>query len=180
MYLDLNIDLSKVQESLDWMKTKLFLHTQAQSAKTRVVKRGEVYRCNFGRGIGSEMEKDRPAVILQNDIGNLKSPNTIVAPITHSSSALPCMVPIVTRTDSAGRITLDGSVNTSNTVCVSKARLGKFVDVLTPQEMKDVNISLASTLGLLPHYIELKKKLDDKLSYIDKIKFERNAAQDSI
>lgn len=79
----MNIDLNKVQRFLDWLKTQLYLDTLVVNASRRVVKRGQVYRCNFGMGIGSEMQKERPAVIVQNSIGNLKSGNTIVIPITH-------------------------------------------------------------------------------------------------
>ena len=69
----MNIDLNKVQRFLDWLKTQLYLDTLVVNASRRVVKRGQVYRCNFGMGIGSEMQKERPAVIVQNSIGNLKS-----------------------------------------------------------------------------------------------------------
>ena len=68
----MNIDLNKVQRFLDWLKTQLYLDTLVVNASRRVVKRGQVYRCNFGMGIGSEMQKERPAVIVQNSIGNLK------------------------------------------------------------------------------------------------------------
>ena len=45
-------------------------------------KRSEVYLVNFDPTIGSEIRKTRPALILQNDIGNEFSPITIVAAIT--------------------------------------------------------------------------------------------------
>jgi mRNA interferase MazF len=46
------------------------------------VKRGEVYYANLEPVLGSETGKTRPVVILQNDIGNLYSPTTIVGIIT--------------------------------------------------------------------------------------------------
>lgn len=58
------------------------------------IKRGPVYRCNFGCGIGNEMQKERPALIIQNNIANLRSGNTIVIPITHDNSTLPCVASI--------------------------------------------------------------------------------------
>ena len=45
-------------------------------------KRGDVYLINFDPTIGAEVKKTRPALILQNDIGNRHSPITIVAAIT--------------------------------------------------------------------------------------------------
>ncbi len=92
---------------------------------TYMVKRGQVYRCNFGIGIGSEMQKERPAIIIQNDIGNMKSGNTIVIPITHDVSTLPCVASLTPQYESDGiTLKLDGQANTSNIMCVSKARIG--------------------------------------------------------
>src|SRR5438445_10319875 len=47
-----------------------------------VPRRGDIYLVNFDPTIGSEIQKTRPALILQNDIGNRHSPITIVAAIT--------------------------------------------------------------------------------------------------
>ncbi len=51
-------------------------------AKQGVPKRGEVYLVNFDPTIGAELRKTRPAIILQNDVGNRYSDITIVAAIT--------------------------------------------------------------------------------------------------
>ena len=53
----MKIDLEQVQKMLDWVKTKLYLDSLASNAKTRAIKRGQVYRCNFGCGVGSELMK---------------------------------------------------------------------------------------------------------------------------
>jgi mRNA-degrading endonuclease toxin of MazEF toxin-antitoxin module len=45
-------------------------------------RRGEVYLVNFDPTLGAEIKKTRPALVLQNDIGNRYSPLTIVAAIT--------------------------------------------------------------------------------------------------
>jgi len=44
--------------------------------------RGEIWLADFGSAQGSEIGKIRPCVIIQNDIGNLYSPTTIVAAVT--------------------------------------------------------------------------------------------------
>jgi len=49
------------------------------------VKRGEIYYASLDPVVGSETEKTRPVLIIQNDIGNLYSPTTIVAVITEYS-----------------------------------------------------------------------------------------------
>ena len=54
----MKIELGQVQRMLEWLKTKLYLDSIAQNARSRAIKRGQVYRCNFGCGIGSEMQKE--------------------------------------------------------------------------------------------------------------------------
>ena len=164
------ISLSKTQQYLDWLKTKLFLDSNAENAKKRPVKRGEVFRCYLGIGIGSEESKERPCVILQHDKANLESPNTIVAPITHTSSTLPIVIPIKPKFNKFGEIVLDGNVLLGNIVCVSKARLGDFVAKLEPTEMKAVDEAIAISLGIKGHYDKLGNILEDKLTYIGKLK----------
>ena len=45
-------------------------------------RRGEVWLVNFDPTVGSEIQKTRPALIIQNDVGNRASSITIVAAIT--------------------------------------------------------------------------------------------------
>ncbi|MBM4463895.1 MAG: type II toxin-antitoxin system PemK/MazF family toxin [Chloroflexi bacterium] len=59
------------------------------------IKRGEIYWVNWNPLRGSEQAGIRPALIIQNDIGNKYSPNTIVASCTTTSrKSHPFLVPI--------------------------------------------------------------------------------------
>ena len=176
----MKIELGQVQKMLEWLKTKLYLDTIAPKARSRAVKKGQVYHCNFGCGIGSEMQKERPAVIVQNDVANSHSGNTIVVPITHDASTLPCVATITPLKDEAGNVILDGQANTSNMMCVSKARLGDFVGSLSKADMKKIDEAIAKAVGLMGYYADLNNRLEDKLEYISKIKEERNKAQDEL
>lgn len=176
----MKIDLGQVQKMLDWVKTKLYLDALSSNARSRAIRRGQVYRCNFGCGIGSEMQKDRPAVVVQNDVGNNRSGNTIVLPITHDTSILPCVANITPQMDSSGNVILDGQANASNMMCVSKARLGDLVCTLPASDMKLIDEAIAKTVGLMGYYADITRKLNDKLTYIDGIKDERNKAQDEL
>jgi mRNA interferase MazF len=65
---------------------------------TSNIKRGEIYYAALDPVIGSETGKTRPVLIIQNDIGNLYSPMTIVAVITEYSekkATYPICVPLV-------------------------------------------------------------------------------------
>ena len=177
----MQVEYIYVQKLLDWVKCALKLNNMVTNAQHRQVRRGQVYRCYFGVGIGSEMQKERPAVIIQNDSYNRSSGNTIVVPITHDSSTLSCMVPITPVYESDGVTPkLDGQANTTNIMCISKARLGDYVATLSNAEMRSIDEALAKSVGLMPHYAAITQKLNDKLSYIAKIKAERNTAQDEL
>ncbi len=176
----MDIDYMRVQKILDWVKAQIFLDATSSNAKNRLVKRGQVYRCNFGCGIGNEMQKDRPAVVIQNNPNNKSSGNTIVVPITHDKSNISCMASITTQYDSNGAVILDGQANTSNLMCVSKARLGDYVCDLPASDMKLIDEALAKTIGLMKYYAEMKSRFEDKIQYIEQIKAARNKAQDEI
>ena len=175
-----SIDLSKTQQYLEWLKTKLYFDSNASRASKRVVKRGEVYKCNLGLGIGSEECKERPCVVLQSDAGNFKSPNTIVAPITHTDSTLSIVVPIADKYNTSGEVILDGNVLLGNIVCVSKARLGDLVAKLEPSEMDDVDEAIAISMDIKRHYDKLKNIHDDKLVYIEKLKAKINNLEEEL
>jgi mRNA interferase MazF len=173
----MNIDLTKTQNYLEWLKDKLYLNAIAPAAQKRTVFRGQVYRCKLGTGIGSEECKERPCVILQYNSANKSSPNTIVAPITHTSATVPVVVPISDKLDSAGNTILDGNVLLGNIVCVSKARLGNYITDLTNDEMNKIDAAIALSLGIKHHYDTLQNMYNDKLDYIEKLKLQRETLQ---
>src|SRR3990172_7520324 len=45
------------------------------------IQRGDIWVVNLEPTIGHELRKIRPAVVIQNDLGNQRAPTTIVAPI---------------------------------------------------------------------------------------------------
>jgi len=58
------------------------------------MQRGEIYWVNFEPRKGSEQGGIRPAVVIQNDIGNRFSPTTIVAIITRTQKPYPFVVEV--------------------------------------------------------------------------------------
>lgn len=176
----MNINLIQTQQYLEWLKDKLYLNAIAPSSQKRTVYRGQVYWCKFGIGIGSEECKERPCVILQYDSANKTSPNTLVAPITHSTSNLPVVVPITNKVDSSGKVILDGNVLLGNITCVSKARLGNYITDLTANEMRAVDKAISISMNINHHYQTLQNMYDDKLQYIEKLKKSRLKLQSDL
>lgn len=176
----MDINLTKTQQYIEWLKEKLYLNAIASSAKNRIIYRGQVYHCKFGIGIGSEECKERPCVILQYNSANRTSPNTLVAPITHTTSPLPIVVPIADKFDSSGKVILDGNVLLGNITCVSKARLGNYITDLTPNEMKAVDKAISISLNINRYYQTLQNSYNDKLQYIEKLKETRSKLQSDL
>lgn len=165
----MNIDLSKTQAHLDWLKQKLFLDAMSKNAAKRTVKRGQVYNCELGMGVGSELQKKRPCVIIQNDIGNAHSAVTTIVPITHTQKSLSCFVSIADKLDSNGTVILDGSANVSAIRAIDKARIGDYICDLEQNEMKEIDKALALNTDIFKHYLTLQNMYNDKLDYITKL-----------
>ena len=178
----MNIELSNAERFISWIKTKSHLNLLSENASKRIVKRGQVYWCHFGINVGSEMSKTspRPAIIIQNHTANKNSSNTIVVPVTHNKNTLPCLVPLSPINDESGQIILDGQANTANIVCVSKARLLDLITTLSPSQMKKIDKSIAISLELMKYHENEAEKYDRLTKYTDKVKAERNTAQDQL
>jgi mRNA interferase MazF len=120
------------------------------ATKKRIVvpKRGEVYLVNFDSTIGSEIQKTRPALILQNDIGNEHSAVTIVSAITSAGEGKVYPTQVAVHPREGGL--LNPSLALLNQIrTVDKHRLGKRLGVLTPATMRKVDVALSLSVGLL-------------------------------
>jgi len=172
------MSLAQYSREIFWLDKKLYLSSLKDSVVGREVKRNEVYRCNFGIGVGSEMDKDRPSVIIQVNSFNSTSGNTIVAPITHDKGNISCLIPIKNRYDENGELVLDGKINVSNLMCVSKARLGDKVGELDADEIKDLNNALYHHLALDLYTKQLENTIKQKDKYIADLKEKRKNDND--
>lgn len=55
----------------------------------RKVLQGEIYTCDLWGAVGSEENKQRPCLIIQNNIGNKFSPTTVILPISSKKNKYP-------------------------------------------------------------------------------------------
>jgi mRNA interferase MazF len=109
-------------------------------------KRGEVYLVNLDPTMGSETKKTRPAVIIQNDVGNQYSPVTIVAPITSGDkSRYPIEVEVKAP---EGGLVNDSLVLLNQIRVIDKRRLVKPQGKLKGNTMERVDLAIKFSLGL--------------------------------
>jgi mRNA interferase MazF len=164
--------LGSIQDAkpyIQWINETVRLDALASIAKNRRVYRGQVYWCYFGINVGSEQSEKRPCVILQNNQGNINSPNTIVAPITHTKSTLATVVPIADKHDTSGKKVLDGHVLLGNITTISKSRLDSFITDLTTIEMHQINEAIAKSTDIYSLLLKYENQLKGQKKHIDNL-----------
>lgn len=165
----MNIDLGNTQAQIEWLKQKLFLDTVSNKAAIRKIKRGQVYHCELGMNVGSELQKKRPCVIIQNDIGNTHSPITTIVPITHTQKNLNCFVHIADKYDKTGNLILDGFVNVAAIRSIDKARIGDYICDVETNELTEIEKAIACNIDIMKHYVTMQNLYKDKLDHVNKL-----------
>lgn len=113
-------------------------------------RRGEVYLVNFDPTLGAEIQKTRPALIVQNDIANRHSPITIVAAIT-SQFTEPLYPTEVLITPPEGGLTTSSVVLLNQIRSIDKRRLIRRLGSLPREMMRRVDRAIQVSLGTLPN-----------------------------
>ena len=110
-------------------------------------RRGEVWVVVFDPAIGSEIRKTRPAVIIQNDVGNRWSPATIVAAISSRTARdrYPTEVEVAAP---EGGLQRDSLILLDQVRTVDKSRLTRRLGRLRFVTQTRVDDALRISLGL--------------------------------
>jgi mRNA interferase MazF len=107
--------------------------------------RGEVWVVNWNPARGSEQAGKRPALVIQNDIGNEKASTTIVAAISSSVKIYPMNVKI---DPPEGGLDRQSIIKTSQILTISKDRLEKRLGRLSAEKMEEINRAIKLSLDL--------------------------------
>jgi mRNA interferase MazF len=128
---------------------KLPPRPQGQKQKVGSVRRGEIYLCFFDPTVGHEIKKTRPALVIQNDIGNRYSPLTIVAAITSTVSAVPYPVEVVLEPTTGNGLDGQSSIRLDQIRTVDRQRLVRRLGVADSATMARVDEAIKISLGLI-------------------------------
>jgi mRNA interferase MazF len=110
------------------------------------IRRSDIVVVRLDPAEGHEMKKTRPAVVVQNDIGNQNSSTTIVAPVTGTYKGYPFEV-LVKASDSD--FEKDSSVRLDQIRVISiENRIKDVVGSLSDPVMSEVDEALKLSLGL--------------------------------
>jgi mRNA interferase MazF len=111
-----------------------------------MARRGEIYYVDWSPGRGSEQAGVRPSLVVQNDAGNRASSTTIVAAITsRTGRPYPFHVQISPAESGLPR---ESTILCEQLLTVTTDRLGRYVGMLIPDRMRDVDLALLYSLGL--------------------------------
>ena len=114
-------------------------------------KRGDIYFCNLGKQDGSLQSGARPVVILQNNVGNLYSPTTIVSPLSCNKKKLymPTHI-VICRNDvhKPKRYLTDSLIMLEQIFTINTSELIEYVGWI---DLADVGVdrAIAVSLGLI-------------------------------
>lgn len=112
-----------------------------------MIHRGDIYYANLNPVLGSEQGGQRPVLIIQNDIGNMYSPTTIVAAITSriKRAKLPTHIEI---SASRYRLEKDSVILLEQLRTIDKQRLREKIDHLDEEIMAKVNEGIEISIGI--------------------------------
>ena len=111
--------------------------------------RGDVYLVNLDPIIGKEIGKARPAVIIQNDIGNKFSPVTIIAPISSLKEITKPLPIMVSLQKGEGGLSEDSYIDCGQIRTINKElRLITKFGTLDKNKMSEVDKDLKVSLSL--------------------------------
>lgn len=110
----------------------------------KTIRRGEIWQVRFNPVKGSEIPKNRPVLVLQNDVGNRYAATTIAPAITARVEELPTLVDVEPSANNG--LCRPCAVNLNHIRTVSKSRLIARLDRLeewySPQLERAILISL--------------------------------------
>jgi len=113
---------------------------------SRETKRGEIYWVDWSPGRGSEQSGLRPALIIQNDVGNRFSPTTIVAAITTAPSRTYPFTVNITASESG--LPRDSVINLAVILTIDQTRLRDKCGELSPVKKAEVDMAIKASLAL--------------------------------
>lgn len=111
-------------------------------------RRGEIYLTNLDPTVGREIQKTRPALVIQNDIANRLSEMTIVTPITSTVRFPLNPVHVLLASGKATGLSVVSVAAFNQIRAVDRARLVKRLGVVDDETLQRVDEAIKISLGI--------------------------------
>ena len=108
-----------------------------------------MYLVEFDPARGHEIQKTRPAVIIQNDIGNRYGPITIVAAVTSKVSPVLFKVEVAVAPTKANGLSRPSAIQLGQIRSVDQSQLLQRLGAVDVATMSKVDTALKISLGLV-------------------------------
>ncbi len=112
-------------------------------------RRGEIYLTALDPTLGREIQKTRPALIIQNDVSNRLSEITIVAPITSTVRFPLSPVHVLLSADQATGLSVTSVALFNQIRAVDRMRLIKRLGTVDGQTLEHIDDAIKISLGLI-------------------------------
>lgn len=112
------------------------------------IHRGDIYYMNFGNQPGSTVHGIRPAMVIQNDVGNRHSPTLIVAAIT--SEIKKTRQPTHVLIGSQFGLPQESMLLLEQLATIDKVMLQQYIGTADAEFMKTVDRALSISVGVRP------------------------------
>lgn len=134
-------NIKELYEYIQWTNDKMNILNGVNSGLNIKPRRGEIWTCQLGKNIGSEENKIRPTIIVQNNTGNDKGPTTIIVPISNRPKKIATHIEI--RKNDYKLVEGEKNVITGTILCeqikvISKVRLGRHVATLEDDFLNNI------------------------------------------
>ncbi|MCY6370015.1 type II toxin-antitoxin system PemK/MazF family toxin [Clostridium ganghwense] len=134
-----------------WVNEQMKMNDNLIKSKKIAPRRGEIWTCELGQNIGSEENKIRPVIIIQNDTGNKNAPTTIVAPISNRPKKIAVHIELREsdyRLEEGEKNQVTGTILAEQIKVVSKVRLGRHIATVDKEFMRILDSKLKISLEL--------------------------------
>ena len=129
------------------MKYNLEMQMKADVSLQAIIRRGDIFMADLPKGIGCEQGGRRPVVVIQNDVGNFRSPLVIVASVTGARKRpIPTHVPL----GKAQGLSRPSLLLLESIYTIDKTRLMQYVGHLQPEKIMQMDRAAGISIGLLP------------------------------
>lgn len=144
-------NIKKLNNYVSWVTEQIKMNDNALKDIRVIPRRGEIWTCELGQNVGSEENKIRPVIIIQNDTGNKNAPTTIIAPISNRPKKIAVHIELREsdyKLESGEKSHITGTVLAEQIKVVSKVRLGRHIATLNRDFMDILDSKLRISLDL--------------------------------
>lgn len=122
--------------------------TQTGTRKENYPRRGQIYLTTLDPTLGHEIQKTRPALVIQNDVSNRLTHMTIVAPITSTVRFPLNPVHVLIASDGSTGLSVTSVALLNQVRAVDRVRLIKLLGAVDVDTLERIEEAIKISLGL--------------------------------